>query len=68
MYVAKPDTSSVRAKEKPTSAIIYLVDVFGIELVENRLFVPPPLSHTLTLLNITNPPPASPTASPALAT
>ncbi|KAK0622791.1 dienelactone hydrolase [Immersiella caudata] len=37
LYIAKPDASSVRAKEKPTSAILYLTDVFGIELAENRL-------------------------------
>ncbi|KAK0645798.1 acyl-CoA N-acyltransferase [Cercophora newfieldiana] len=37
LYIAKPDNSSIRAKENPTSAIVYLTDVFGIELVENRL-------------------------------
>jgi len=37
LYIAKPDKASLRAKENPTAAVLYLTDVFGIELVENRL-------------------------------
>jgi len=40
MYVSKPDEASIRGKENKEAAVLYLTDVFGIELLENRLYVP----------------------------
>ena len=37
MYVSKPPG----AAEKPTKGVLYLTDVFGIQLKENKLYVPP---------------------------
>ncbi|KAK0745669.1 dienelactone hydrolase [Schizothecium vesticola] len=37
LYVSKPETGSIRGKANADTAIIYLSDVFGIELLQNRL-------------------------------
>ncbi|KAK1756320.1 protein AIM2 [Echria macrotheca] len=37
IYVSKPEDASIRGKANAAKAIVYLTDVFGIELVQNRL-------------------------------
>ena len=37
LYISKPDKTSVRGKANTDTAVVYLTDVFGIELLENRL-------------------------------
>ncbi|KAK5652902.1 hypothetical protein OQA88_9379 [Cercophora sp. LCS_1] len=37
LYISKPDATSIRGKANAEAAVIYLTDVFGIELLENRL-------------------------------
>lgn len=37
LYISKPDAASIRGKANVENAVIYLTDVFGIELLENRL-------------------------------
>ena len=41
VYVTKPDKSSSRAKNRKKAAVLYLTDVFGIDLVGNKLYVVP---------------------------
>jgi len=54
MYVSKPDEASIRGKENKEAAVLYLTDVFGIELLENRLYVPFRLPPILTRARISN--------------
>jgi hypothetical protein len=41
LYISKPDSKAARTKAREGTAVLYLTDVFGIVLPENKLFVPP---------------------------
>ena len=41
LYITKPDKNNARAKAREGIAVLYLTDVFGIALAENKLSVPP---------------------------
>jgi hypothetical protein len=36
-YVSKPDRNNVRTKARAGKAVLYLTDVFGLALRENKL-------------------------------
>ncbi len=41
LYITEPDKKNDRAEAREKTAVLYLTDVFGIALPENKLFVPP---------------------------
>ncbi len=39
LYISKPDKDNVRTKARESTAVLFLTDVFGLDLPENKLFV-----------------------------
>ena len=40
LYITQPDKKNDRAKAREKTAVLYLTDVFGIALPENKLYAP----------------------------
>lgn len=69
LYITKPDKKNPRTKARANTAVLYLTDVFGIALPENKLYVPPHSTTPAQPPLLKPPPPAAwPIASPAPAT